>query len=59
CFKCERAVAPGEEGGASRAPALAVLAFTNKHYIISTSLLSLQKTTQFQSQSSDYTVHNK
>ncbi len=37
---------PGEEGGASRAqaPALAVLAFANKHSTISTSLLSLQKT---------------
>ncbi len=54
-------VAPGEEGRASRAPApvLAVLAFANKHYTINTSLLSLQKTTRFQSQSSDYTVHNK
>ncbi len=61
CFKCEWAVAPGEEGGASRAPApvLAVLAFANKHSTINTSLLSLQKTTRFQSQSSDYTVHNK
>ncbi len=38
---------------------LAVLAFANKHSTISTSLLSLQKTTRFQSQSSDYTVHNK
>ncbi len=50
---------PGEEGGASRAQALAVLAFTNKHSTINTSLLSLQKTTRFQSQLSDYTVHNK
>ncbi len=39
--------------------ALAVLAFANKHYTINTSLLSLQKTTRFQSQSSDYAVHNK
>ncbi len=60
CFKCKWAVAPGEEGGASRsqAPALAVLAFANKHSTISTSLLSLQKTNSV-SKSSDYTVHNK
>ncbi len=38
---------------------LAVLAFANKHSTINKSLLSLQKTTPFQSQSSDYTVHNK
>ncbi len=40
------AVAPGEEGGASRAqvPALALLAFANKHSTIITTQLSLQKT---------------
>ncbi len=49
CFKCKWAVAPEEEEGASRAqaPALAVLAFANKHSTISTSLLSLQKTCCF------------
>ncbi len=51
CFKCKWAVAPGKEGGASRAelqaPALAVLVFANKHSTISTSLLSLQKTLCF------------
>ncbi len=43
---------PREEGGASRAQvkALAVLAFVNKHPLISTSLLNL-------SQLSNYTVH--
>ncbi len=43
----------------SSSSALAVLAFANKHSTISTSLLSLQKTTRFQSQSSACTVHNK
>ncbi len=43
----------------SSSSALAVLAFANKHSTINTSLLSLQKTTPFQSQSSDCTVHNK
>lgn len=44
-YKCKRAGAPGEEGGASKAqaPAIPVLAFANKHSTISTSLLSLQK----------------
>ncbi len=43
----------------SSSSALAVLAFATKHSTINISLLSLQKTTLFQSQSSDYTVHNK
>ncbi len=36
-----------------------ISSFANKHSMISTSLLSLQKITLFQSQSSDFTVHNK
>ncbi len=36
-----------------------LLAFATQHSTINISLWSLQKTTLFQSQSSDYTVHNK